>query len=318
MTISGFFVDTETGGRINCNGSKLTVIRVELSPYNYAIDNNLPNRHLFGVNELVEYSHEPLSLNVVWDISRGGSLLVDDEDLYYRCPLYVMQNPLLVGYESVVYEPQISILAPTGIVARNPHVKKYINVPNGHAGGLGLVQEFHVRPGEVSFSRIAVEEVPCDSSHLTGYFSSPSISTTLTARSHTTAAGAGAWFNVDRFGRVGGATQMVDTAAISMELPPMLPNGTLSPYVVDGWQSGSMTWDNPFGWNGLNPVDGSSPVGVFATGVKDIYSITVDGGFSVFKLENTALRTVDGNCFLNGNQVTPEEEYYVPSNSGNQ
>jgi hypothetical protein len=317
VTISGFFVDTETGSRVNCNESKMTVIRVELSPYTHAIDNNLPNRHLFGVNELVQYAHEPSSLNVTWDMSRGGSLFVDDEYVYYRCPLYVMQNPLVVGYDSVVYEPQISILAPTGIVARNPSVTKYINVPDGHAGGLGLVQEFHVKPGEVSFSRIAVEEVPCDSSQPTGYFGSPSISTVLVARSHTTAAGAGRWFDVDRLGRVGGATQMVDTAAIETELPPMLPNGTLSPYVADGWLNGSMTWDNPFGWTGLGPSAGASPVGVFATGVKDIYSITVDGDVSVFKLGNTALRTVDGNCFLNGSQVTPEEVYYVPSSNGN-
>ena len=110
---------------------------------------------------------------------------------------------------------------------------------------------------------------------------------------------------------------MVDTAAIATELPPMLPNGTLSPYVADGWLSGSMTWDNPFGWTGLSPLAGASPVGVFATGVKDIYSITSDGDFSVFKLGNTALRTIDGNCFLNGYQVTPEEEYYELGNNGN-
>ena len=53
VKISGFFVDNETGSRVNCNGSKITVIRVVLSPRVYAIDNNLPNRHLFGVNELV-------------------------------------------------------------------------------------------------------------------------------------------------------------------------------------------------------------------------------------------------------------------------
>ena len=110
---------------------------------------------------------------------------------------------------------------------------------------------------------------------------------------------------------------MVDTAAIATELPPMLPNGTLSPYVADGWLSGSMTWDNPFGWTGLSPSAGASPVGVFATSVQDIFSITADGDFSVLKLGNTALRTVDGNCFLNGSKVTPEEVYYVPSSNGN-
>ena len=317
VTISGFFVDTETGSRVNCNESKMTVIRVGLAPYAYAINNNLPSRHVFGVNELVEYTHEPSSLNVVWDVSGGGTLYEFEGDMYYRCPLSVAQNPLIVRYDSVAYEPQLSILAPTGIVAQNAHVLKYINVPDGHAGGLGLVQEFHVKPREVSFSRIAVEEVPCNSSSLNGYFNFPSISNGLTAISHTTVAGAGRWFKVDLHGRVGGATQMVDTASIKTELSPMLPNGTLSPYVADGWLNGSMTWDNPFGWTDFDPSAGAPPAGVFATGVQDIFSITADGDFSVLKLENTALRTVDGNCFLNGSQVTPEEEYYVPSNSGN-
>ena len=111
---------------------------------------------------------------------------------------------------------------------------------------------------------------------------------------------------------------MVDTASISTELPPMLPDGRLSPHVVDGWQNGSMTWDNPFGWTESDPPAGALSTGVFATWVKAVYSITADGDFSVSKLGNTALRTVDGNCFLNGSQVTPEEEYHVPDNNGNQ
>ena len=111
---------------------------------------------------------------------------------------------------------------------------------------------------------------------------------------------------------------MVDTASIKTELPPMLPDGTLSPHVVDGWQSGSMVWANPFGWTDSDPPAGTSPTGVFATNVTDVYSITTTGDSSVSKLGNTALRTVDGNCFINGSQVTPEEEYYVPGNYGNQ
>ena len=74
-----------------------------------------------------------------------------------------------------------------------------------------------------------------------------------------------------------------------------------------------------FGWTAFRPTANAPHVGVFPTSQPyvDIFTITETGSASVFKLGNTALRTLDGGCFLNGQATTPEEEYYVPDNNGN-
>ena len=39
--------------------------------------------------------------------------------------------------------------------------------------------------------------------------------------------------------------------------------------------------------------------------------MSITGNLSASKLGNTALRTIDGRCFLNGVQVEPEEVMYT-------
>ena len=314
-------VDSETGARVNCNGSKLTVFRVELQPKVLAIGNNLQSRHVYGVNELVQYKQYPLIPILAWNTTSGGAFVESDDKPYYRCPLHPCQNPLSVRHGSFTYVPQLSILAPTGIVARNPYVVKYINVPDGHAGGLGLAQEFYVKPTHVSFSQIAVEEVPCESSELTGYFDKPMVRLLLNAWSHNTDAGAGEWFNVAEDGQVGKDSGFVDEATFKTEFFRMQPDGILTTNTAYGWLNGSMTWDNPFGWTYHHPPSNAVPAGVFATtqpDAKDVFVITASGDFSVSKLSNTAFRTLGGTCLLNGHSTTPVEESYEPDGDGNE
>ena len=101
----------------------------------------------------------------------------------------------------------------------------------------------------------------------------------------------------------------------------MQPDGLLTTNTAYGWLNGSMTWDNPFGWTYRNPPSNAVPVGVFATtqpDAKSVFTITTNGDFSVSKLGNTALRTIGGNCFWNGNQVNPVEDYYEPEGNGDE
>ena len=68
-----------------------------------------------------------------------------------------------------------------------------------------------------------------------------------------------------------------------------------------------------FGWTAFNPAANAPHVGTISPPQPyvDVFTITENGNASVFKLGNTALRTTDGRCFLNGVQVEPEEFMYT-------
>jgi hypothetical protein len=313
VEISGVFVENGTGCRFTSNGSKLTVFRVELKQTIVPIGDTAAGRHTFGVNELVECNQHPSIPLLEWDTSGGGTMCIVSEKEHYRCPLFACGNPLSIRFGSIVYGPQLSILAPTGVVARNPHVYKFTNVPDGHAGGLGLAQEFHVLPDNVSFSQIAVEEVPCDSSQLTGYFRKLADAGDPAPFSHTTNAGAGVWFNVNELNRIGGNEQIEDMVSIKGELYRMFPDGTLTTNTACGWLRGTMVWENPFGWNANGVSSGTSAYGQFAvsqTNVNDVFVITTNGHFSVSKFGNTAIRACGGGCYLNGSPTIPTEVFW--------
>lgn len=305
VRITGKIIDSVTGDIYNCPESRLTVFKIRLSAYVDPQDFVSRTRHCYGVNEKVMYEQWPAVPLL------NSELELKDGNLFYHCPLNPCNNPLIVSYQGITYVPLLSVIAPTYVMAKNPEVRKYSNVTDGNAGGVGLIQELHVLPDYVTFSQIAVEEVPCYSSTFSGYFNLSAIKARLRYWSHVREAGAGNWYNVNAVGRIGGDELILDTAALINELPRVLPNGAVTTNTAYGWRKGVMEWDIPFGWNHRDPFVTADPVGVFATDVKHIFSMSSTGSLSISKLGNTVRRDLNGNCYLNDVlKPNPEEEYY--------
>ena len=220
----------------------------------------------------------------------------------YRCPLDATTSPLVVRIGSdVEYEPSMRVVAPSGIEIRNarPATKGF---GPGHAGGIGMIMDIYILPLSVSFSEIAVEEVPCDIGVSTGYFSFPAMSG---AASHTIPNGAGTWINVREGNYMG-----EDRPGIHGELLPMTSNGILTNDVSVGWIEGTLYWPTPFGWN-IKGTTGSQPeYGQFATWAAHETWIHSDGSCGIRKFQNyEASRDIGTNIWFNGQlRTTPCEQ----------
>ena len=216
----------------------------------------------------------------------------------YHFPLHACRNPLRVDLGDVSYVPLLSCIEPTGIVVRDVELCTF-GLPAGKAGGIGLLQAFFVMPLTVSFSGIAIEEVPCDQGSATGYFR---YAVPSSLWSHTREAGAGQWYNVTTSNQMGETPDSKDMAAITNELFAITSDGTLTNDYSFGWMDGSMTWQIPFGWNARGTHGEAEPAGTFEGTTQEFY-IAPTGYTGVRKFRNQATRRRDDKRFLNGKEV---------------
>ena len=211
----------------------------------------------------------------------------------YRCPLDATPSPLVVRVgQDVEYAPSMMVHQPNNREIRNarPATKGF---SPGHAGGIGMHVDIYILPLAVSFSEIAVEEVPCSVGVPSGYFSFPAMAGVA---SHTTQNGAGTWCDVDEDNKMG-----MDRPGIYGELLPMTPDGTLTNDVSVGWLEGTLYWPTPFGWN-VKGTTGSQPEHKqFATWVAHETWIHSDGMSGVRKFQDIeASRDIGTNIWFNG------------------
>ena len=156
-----------------------------------------------------------------------------------------------------------------------------------------MVMNIYILPLGVSFTEIAVEEVPCSVGVPTGYFSFPAMAGVA---SHTTQNGAGTWCNVQAGNKMG-----VDRPGIYGELLPMTPDGTLTNDVSVGWLDGTLYWPTPFGWNEKDTAKGQPEHKQFATWAAHETWIHSDGSCGVRKFQNfEASRDIGTNIWFNG------------------
>ena len=218
---------------------------------------------------------------------------------HYRCPLVATPSPLVVRVgQDVEYPPSMRVYEPSNIEIRNARPATR-GLGSGHAGGIGMIMNIFILPMGVSFTGIAVEEVPCDVGVSSGYFSFPAMAGVA---SHTTQNGAGTWCNVDSDNCMG-----VDKPGIYGELLPMTPNGTLTNDVNVGWLEGTLYWPTPFGWN-IRDTTGSQPEHKqFATWAAHETWIHSDGSCGVRKFQSYEVsRDIGTNVWFNGQlRTTP-------------
>ena len=285
---------TTTNGVPLMAEARLTSVRILLKPDVDPPEEGTIGRHEYGVCELVEHHQYPTVPAVTWNTVGGGSNTVNRSGQpCFQFPLYACENPLRVELNNVSYVPRLTCIEPDGIKAGKVELCTY-GLPPGKAGGIGLLQEYYVTPLTVSFSGIAVEEVPCDQGTVEGYFR---YGVSSNRWSHTRAAGAGKWYNVSVHNRVGEERDIRDEACLGGELFPVTPDGTLTNDYSFGWMDGSMVWQIPYGWNVLNTVGETEPFKTFGSLTQEFY-IDDSGCSGVRKFGNQALRLIDDRRFL--------------------
>ena len=169
------------------------------------------------------------------------------------------------------------------------------NVPTNSAGGIGLTMDLYVKPLDVSFEGIAVEEVPCDEGSHTGYFAFSCFSGDWY---HSRDNGAGNWINV-RSGNLWGE----DKACISNALSRITEDGILVDDENYSWIDGELVWHVPFGWNESDTTEKVPEFARFAEDTRQIIVIFSSGLTGVEKFGNRVIRYIDGRIYLNNRRV---------------
>ena len=165
--------------------------------------------------------------------------------------------------------------------------------------------QIYVLPETVSFSGIAMEEIPSVSGTHQGYFANEYFSNVWY---HTVAMGAGMWTNVkpDNFWDE-------DRVWMGDELPRVVPNGTMTFDVADGaWHDGVLVWNINWGWSERNRESGDEPEASLSSQYSQSFVIDENGTLAVSKFQNEVSRGTNNVIRLNGdilrvNPITKEK-----------
>lgn len=218
----------------------------------------------------------------------------------FRCPLRAAANPLTARCQGVEYVPSLQVVEPDGIEVRNVAPVTY-GVATNHAGGIGMRFELFLKPFDVSFCEIAVEEIPCERGERTGYFDRAEFAS---LQSHTTTNGAGRWLNVSEEDNGYG----LDYAGIDSEIPRVKPTGEFTTELQYGWTDGSVLWPIPSGWGEKDRSQGDAPEAEIPESVTSLMTIQTSGRSGVRKFCHQVTRDIDGTVFLDGVNVKGEAE----------
>ena len=289
IKVTATFVENETGWTQE-KTDEATAVRLTFMPSVHAPENDSDCRHRYGVREKVECLQEPASPEVVWTANGGGYVRSGE----LTCPLSASERPLTVTCGGVEYVPSMTVVEPSGVEARDVSAVVY-NVPVDHAGGIGMEMHFYVLPLDVSFSQIAIEEVPNDGGSTVGYFTHSDFREWW---HHNEKTGAGNWLDVSVQNKIG-----VDYPRIEGELYRMMDNGLLVDDPSYGWRYGELNWEDPFGWNERGTANGEAEYKRFAVDEEQNMVILETGRTGVRKLKNAVTRDIDGTVYLNGKKV---------------
>ena len=261
------------------DSASVTAVRVSLTAIAGFPAN--ASRHVYGICETVLCESWPSLPTSAWETIGTGYFSGSGNALYYTCPILAASNCLTVRRASCYYSPSISVIEPTGINAIMPNAIDF-HFPKGTSGGAGMSLQLYVLPMSVSFSGIALEEVPSTIGTHTGYFAD---SFWQPDWYHLQEQGAGDWTNIQT-----GNFFMEDKVSLFRECAPP-------------WQAGTITWHIPIGWNERNTTGNVQPLKELPVTYSQVFHITDDGTLDVSKLGHTVARSTNDVIILNGVQV---------------
>ena len=288
VSILGSFVENETGASFSAS-NRLTVVRVELTPWVTAAENPCLHRHLVGIGEFVHCLQYPSSPPITWQSVSDWVISSNTDGTSFTCPLVSSENGIRATCGTQTYSPCIRVVEPDGIIAVNAAPIRY-GVPKGEAGGIGMELDLYVLPRTVSFGNIAMQETPCLTGTHSGYFDNQEFAGEWC---HSTNRGAGVWYDVgnDNF-------FFRDPAGFKRALPRMMDDGTITTDKAYGWQYGTIVWAVPLGWGAKGTRDNSGQVGILA-GYQQTFVIFSDGFAGVRKFSNQVSRRTNDVVYLN-------------------
>ena len=306
ITATATFTETFSGS-VTCVTTATTVVKLTLTPW--ASRQGCENRHIVGVGETVRCVAVP---NVGHLGKNGGGTIFTDPGENYICPLISDGSILCYDIGNSHYNFDLTILEPTGIVARLPYARDF-GVETNHAGGAGMNVRIYVQPETVSFDGIAMEEIPSLEGVHQGYFSNVFFSDRWY---HTTEMSAGRWKRVDRDNYWG-----EDRAWMGDELPRELPNGNMTLDMTRGeWSDGLLVWNITWGWGEQNNSQDDPPTKAMTVRYDQTFSFDEYGTLTVLKFQHTVSRSTNDVIRLNGNIVTgvPLTEEEINEANGNE
>ena len=306
ITATATFSETLSGSVI-CSTAAMTVVKLELTPW--TARQGCDHRHIVGIRENIWCAATPDVGQ--WGETGGGELGIVMSNVSYKCPLTSDGSVLHYDVGSSRYDFDLTILEPTGMVARLP-VARDFSVETNHAGGAGMDLEIYVLPETVAFDGIAMEEIPSLEGVHQDYFSNVYFSNIWY---HTTEMSAGRWMNVkpNNFWEV-------DRAWMGDEMPRELPNGDMTYDLSRGeWSDGLLVWNITWGWGELNRSQGDPSVKAVMTPYNQTFTFDEYGTLTVLKFQNIVSRGTNNVIRLNGDIVIgkPLTEVEINGTFGN-
>lgn len=212
---------------------KLTSVKFLTVSTNFSLD-PYPYRHNRGIGETFCCEFEP-SVAGTSILAQNGAVCTaiysDQSDI--SCPYYPASKIVKMQVSDATYEPNIFVLMPTGVEARNPHELSY-SVPVNSPGGAGFQMDLHILPDTVSFQALEFWERALEtfeSSTIEGYFTNWAFRCVWY---HNTNMSAGVWHRIgdDNF-------WFTDNAQMGDELITPVCSGRLVWHIPIDWRSNS-------------------------------------------------------------------------------
>jgi hypothetical protein len=104
-----------------------------------------------------------------------------------------VEKPLSASIGNVEHPLDLTVIAPQRVEATEARVLRY-GAHTNEAGYAGMELDLRVLPLDVSFAKLAIEEVPCDRGEKSGYFTNSLLANLWC---HSVDNGAGEWREVD-------------------------------------------------------------------------------------------------------------------------
>ena len=273
--VAGVTFVENTTGRVFASTSAVTCVRVELFPQ-FQIQ-GVQNRHRVGIGEHVICLAYPQSLACNVHATKNGTVVEEYGNMKFRAPYFAETNGLSFTFvNGLNYEPDLEVVAPTGVLVSYACDKAYSNAVVNAAGWCGMDLNLHILPTNVSFRALEVMEVPETEDEWiapTGFFTNASFSN---AWHHTTLCGAGEWHRIQ-----GDNWWFTDNPAFKV--------GFYGP-----WTNGSITWRIPVAWRPSSDQGWSAGPVLFGEPYLQTFTIDTNGTLRVDKLGHWAERSPDG------------------------
>ena len=166
IVVTATFTENETDWS-QTTIDKATAVKVELETVASVPENR--TRHVYGVGERVYCLTTP-DVPCQWTVASPAEVGESFGVCMLQCPFVMASLDLTVTLDGCSYTPTTRLVEPSSVVCPTA-VALDFGLPAGLAGGVGLRLDLYASPDNVSFSGLALQEIPANGTH-DGHFNS--------------------------------------------------------------------------------------------------------------------------------------------------